>query len=1468
MAGESIDIGDLNIDLVGDASSFDAMLKDAIASQESAYKQIMKSVSDVERANQAFLADAVQLTRQCMTAQEQFNESLNAYNEMRAKNVISEETYKRAVDNLNASMPDTIEQMRHLNQLQQEGAAIKRSLMTEEEKHADAAEHLRSVWMTGNITYDEYLRKLDEMKSQLPAVVAQQEKLAQVQREAATIISGLASEEENFAASIANLDEILLAGAISFEQYTARVEQLRQGLPEVIAEQERLAQVQRDAESVVAALATEDDKFAASVGRLDELLAAGAISFEQYTARIDQLRAGLSENVAIQNQTQAAFTETQNAIARLDGETGGYSMLLNQLKEDFQNSVISLTEYEDELRALDHTIQAAIAEQDRINRLEKEATQVIRALQTPLEKYREEQARLNEMLQHGFLTQKEYNQALKNAKQAYSEASGGIGKYIQQVAELGRNIQAAGRQISMYVSGPLTGIGAKGVYEFSKFDAAMQQAQSILGNFTTGMRAEVSETAKALSVEFGKSAADVVNGLQNLGSAGLNTEQALSVLPTVMKVARAGMMSTDQATVELMGSLNSLGMYSDDMDVLAMNMEELGNKIATTANVATGGIGDFTAAVANGAGAAAQMMGQSIESMMAVLATYASKNVIGDVAGSQFAILGRELQNSMRKNADVWRDTYKIETIDKNTGEYRDMVEVLSELGDAFSGLTGPAQKAALAQLGFQDRAIKAILPILQGSSALRTYRDNIAGAEDTLNSMGETIKASFSEQMKSFWQEVNNASMAAGETLVPMLTMLTGAVSSAVAWWNDLDSATQKTVIWVGALVAAIGPLVMIFGAIVGSPILLTLVAIGTALGAIVTNIMGTDGAMEALKKLGVELDRVLGGMLGIEQVGGQTEKATAKFKEQLAILEKIRAMDLDYQSKFTGEELALADAADNFNEQQKTILKKFKDEIATAGMDEGQKVLYELQIDADTGQFQTLDEMKSNVDSLKASHQQLVNEFRQTEIEVNADKGLEALKEMRKAQMTTLKDAASLRDALREAGKPIDEMAAEYSRLKKELGYNEKNIVTQETKTIYDKSHGEGAWEKRWQEMRAINENLQAMAQEIEYPGVKELQASLDTIIPAMDEVNRIEGEIAKKEEALAAAQNKALLAKQQAEEADARYVARVQAEEQYHLAQVAKANAEAEKNLKTMRDNIATAGMLKHEAEAYLLAQKGVKDELVQQTLELGRQKEIADANAKAAKRVQELQLEVATMKMLPEEAERYKLQMEGVSKEILNQMKPLQASIKAWKDHKKLVEDAKALNKKYAPKMFLKEEEDRLREMLKSGEIGLTVFRKAITDLREQAEKEIKVKVSMDGVEAISADSAQFMAELNALRGSAQKGVKGVGLDDMVLAGRGKMEKMFPGFNEGMDSVVSQVKTMLPQMASQFMPWMFPQKQQESVAMEKPQDVRPVENAKMQTLDKERERDEKYQTEMLRMVGTLVGDKIVVLPAGVR
>lgn len=418
-----------------------------------------------------------------------------------------------------------------------------------------------------------------------------------------------------------------------------------------------------------------------------------------------------------------------------------------------------------------------------------------------------------------------------------SEFSKGLKNAGQSLEKIGKNVSDVGEEFTKKVTTPIVGMGTAALLTAANFEKAMSNVQALSGA-TGDELARMAELAKKLGAETQFSAQDAADAMGFLAMAGFKTAEIMDALPGVLNLAAAGQLDLARAADIASNILTGYGLKVDELarvnDVLA--------KAATSSNVNVEMLGESF----KYAGPMAAAAGLQFEEAAAMMALLGNAGIQGSQAGTTLrGALGR-LLNPVGQAADVI-EALGLQITD-SSGKMLPMIDILRQLEEkgattadimALFGLeAGPGMQAILAQGVDALAEMTAALENAGGTAEhiAKVQMDNLMGSWDELTSALEGLAISM------------------GELLIPVIRDLIVAITEWISWLDSLDPSMKQTILQVGAIVAAIGPLLLImgklttaFGVVAGAiaglsaPVVATIAILG-ALGAALMTLWNTN--------------------------------------------------------------------------------------------------------------------------------------------------------------------------------------------------------------------------------------------------------------------------------------------------------------------------------------------------------------------------------------------------------------------------------------------------------------------------------------------------------------------------------------------------------------------------------------------------------------------------------------------------
>ncbi|MEK4305847.1 phage tail tape measure protein [Oceanobacillus sp. FSL K6-0251] len=372
----------------------------------------------------------------------------------------------------------------------------------------------------------------------------------------------------------------------------------------------------------------------------------------------------------------------------------------------------------------------------------------------------------------------------------------------EKIGAVGDVMKDVGKNMMMYVTAPLMGFGALATKTGIDFDDSMARVQAISGA-TGDDLTKLRDKAKEMGATTRFSASESAEALEYMALAGWQTEDMLGGIEGVMSLAAAS--GEDLATVSdiVTDALSAFGLSAEDSgrfaDVLAA--------ASANANTNVSGLGNAFKYVAPVAGA----LGYSVEDTATAIGLMSNAGIKGEKAGTAL----RTMMTNLAKPTDQMKtemDRLGISLTD-GEGNMKSFDEIMDDLRSSFSGLSEEQQASAAATI-FGKEAMSGALSIVNASE--EDYK-KLAGAIEDSNGaakeMSDIMEGTLGGTLREIKSGLEGFMISVYETMLPALEMGAEKLKGLVQWLNNLSPAAKVTGVIIGALAAALGPLVFGLG-------------------------------------------------------------------------------------------------------------------------------------------------------------------------------------------------------------------------------------------------------------------------------------------------------------------------------------------------------------------------------------------------------------------------------------------------------------------------------------------------------------------------------------------------------------------------------------------------------------------------------------------------------------------------------
>ena len=377
------------------------------------------------------------------------------------------------------------------------------------------------------------------------------------------------------------------------------------------------------------------------------------------------------------------------------------------------------------------------------------------------------------------------------------DAEGSMGSLQDRAVSTGQSMQRAGGAMTAGVTAPLAAMGAMSVRVAGNFDQSMQKSIAVMGDVDDAMRENLEQTARDVANTTTHSASQAADSYYYLASAGLDAAAAMEAMPQVAAFAEAGQLKMAEATDVATNVMSAYNLEASEMSTVTDTL----SSTVSNHNQTMQGMAQAMSTVAP----IASSLGLSLEETSAAIGQMGDVGIQGERAGTALRNVFSQLSD---ESSTVSTELEGMGVATRNSsGEVVSLTQLLSnmesagvEAGDAakvFGTEAGPAM-AALMQ---------------QGSDALAQNTQRLEDSEGATKEMAATQRDTLNAEMQIARSNIEDVGIAIGGDLIPMVSTLTGHISTAAKRFQGLNEDQRRAIIILGGVAAAIGPVLLVAG-------------------------------------------------------------------------------------------------------------------------------------------------------------------------------------------------------------------------------------------------------------------------------------------------------------------------------------------------------------------------------------------------------------------------------------------------------------------------------------------------------------------------------------------------------------------------------------------------------------------------------------------------------------------------------
>ena len=405
----------------------------------------------------------------------------------------------------------------------------------------------------------------------------------------------------------------------------------------------------------------------------------------------------------------------------------------------------------------------------------------------------------------------ETEQSLKNLEQEYKNFGSVQAQQVaaagEKMKEFGGKVEDAGKTLTTHVTLPLAAVGAAGVASFAEVDKTMQLTNKTMGN--TAEEAELLNKAMkdtAANSTFGMK--DAATATLNFARAGLSAEEAAAALAPAMNLAAGEGGNLDTVSGGLVatingfhGSFDEAGHYADVFAAAcnnsALDVDSLSHAMSVAAPI-------FSSA------------GYSVNDAALYMGIMANNGIDADKAANSLKTGLARLISPAKEGAEKMAELGI--SVTNADGTMKSSVQIQRELHDAFGKLSESEQIAAASAIFGKNQMAPWLALINTAPEDVGELDAALANCAGTTDEMAEAMMSGFGGSLEKLKSSIDVLVTSIGEALAPTIQKVAEFIQGLVDKFNALTPAQQQTIVKIGMVVAALGPLLIVVGKVISS--------------------------------------------------------------------------------------------------------------------------------------------------------------------------------------------------------------------------------------------------------------------------------------------------------------------------------------------------------------------------------------------------------------------------------------------------------------------------------------------------------------------------------------------------------------------------------------------------------------------------------------------------------------------------
>jgi len=383
----------------------------------------------------------------------------------------------------------------------------------------------------------------------------------------------------------------------------------------------------------------------------------------------------------------------------------------------------------------------------------------------------------------------------------------------EKLQEVGKHLEDFGKKWTQYVSAPLAALGIGSVKTAADFEASMSQVAATMGYTVEDLNDGSSEASQNMQrlTDFARemgattafSADEAAEALNYMALAGYDVDKSMDMLPIVLDLAAAGSIDLAQASDMVTDAQTALGLTAEETKTMVDQMA----RSSSRSNTSVAQLGEAILTV----GATARGVKGGTQELSSVLGILADNGIKGSEAGTKLRNILLAMTPSTDDAVAAW-EKLGVSAYDAD-GSLRPLPEIFQELNTAMEGMSQEEKTRLLSDM-FNKTDLAAINSLL-GTTAERweDLSGEIENASGAAGDMADTQLNNLKGQLTLLKSAIQDVAIEIGNIMLPYVKRFVEWVQKLTTKFSGLSDRTKRIIVIVGAVIAAVGPLLIVIG-------------------------------------------------------------------------------------------------------------------------------------------------------------------------------------------------------------------------------------------------------------------------------------------------------------------------------------------------------------------------------------------------------------------------------------------------------------------------------------------------------------------------------------------------------------------------------------------------------------------------------------------------------------------------------